>query len=110
MPFREKMRVCKIKILAYTSCLFYRRTDDSEYNAIFCQLIKGVIERCSGGEREELLRRLYLESPIITEDAIDILKQFVTMREQTTAITGVTNIPQSVLLHPFLLSWHRKSL
>ena len=72
-------------------CLFYRRTDDSEYNAIFCQLIKGVIERCSGGEREELLRRLYLESPIITEDAIDILKQFVTMREQTTAITGVTN-------------------
>ena len=69
----------------------FRRTDDSEYNAIFCQLIRGVIERCSGGEREELLRRLYLESPIITEDAIDILKQFVTMREQTSAITGVTN-------------------
>ena len=86
-----KNQVLFKKILAYTSCLVYSRTDDSEYNAIFCQLIKGVIERCSGGEREELLRRLYLESPIITEDAIDILKQFVTMREQTTAITGVTN-------------------
>ena len=37
------------------------------------------IERTDGKERENLLRRLYLESPIITEDAIELLKSFVTM-------------------------------
>jgi symplekin len=54
-----------------------RRTDDSEYNSIFCQLIHGVIEKTDGKDRQNLLRRLYLESPMITDDAIALLKQFV---------------------------------
>jgi symplekin len=54
-----------------------RRTDDSEYNSIFCQLIHGVIDKTEGKDRQNLLRRLYLESPMITDDAIALLKQFV---------------------------------
>ena len=38
------------------SSVFSRRTDDSEYNTIFCQLIQGVIERTDGKDRENLLR------------------------------------------------------
>ena len=60
------------------SSMYNRRTDDSEYNHIFSHLIRGVIDRCDGDDREALLRRLYLESPIITEEAIHILKEFVT--------------------------------
>ncbi len=47
-------------------------SDDSEYNSIFCTLIRGVMERSEGKDRENLLRRLYLESPIITEEAIGL--------------------------------------
>jgi hypothetical protein len=54
-----------------------RRTDDNEYNSIFCQLIRGVVDKTDGKERQNLLRRLYLESPMITEDSITLLKQFV---------------------------------
>ena len=60
------------------SSMYNRRTDDSEYNHIFSHLIRGVIDRCDGDDREALLRRLYLESPIITEEAIHILKEIVT--------------------------------
>ena len=38
------------------SSVFSRRTDDSEYNTIFCQLIRGVIKSTDGKERENLLR------------------------------------------------------
>ena len=39
------------------SSVFNRRSaDDSEYNSIFCQLIRGVIERTEGKERENYLR------------------------------------------------------
>ena len=38
------------------SSVFNRRTDDSEYNTIFCQLIRGVISSTDGKERENLLR------------------------------------------------------
>ena len=57
------------------SSLLSRRTDDSEYDAIYCTLIRGVIERTDGKERENLLRRLYLESPTITESAIGTVIQ-----------------------------------
>ena len=76
----------------------YTSRTDSEYNAIFCHLIRGVIERCKGGDREALLRRLYLESPIITEDAITILKQFVQV--ESNAITVVNLMKDLVMKRP----------
>ena len=38
------------------SSVFSRRTDDSEYNTIFCHLIRGVIKSTEGKDRENLLR------------------------------------------------------
>ena len=38
------------------SSVFSRRTDDSEYNTIFCRLIREVIKSTDGKDRENLLR------------------------------------------------------
>jgi symplekin len=57
--------------------------------SIFCTLIRGVIERTDGKERENLLRRLYLESPIITEDAIELLKSFITIMGSAIVIVNL---------------------
>ena len=88
---------CFYQGFSKASSMYTRRTD-SEYNAIFCHLIRGVIERCKGGDREALLRRLYLESPIITEDAITILKQFVQV--ESNAITVVNLMKDLVMKRP----------
>merc|ERR1712223_1647211 len=72
-----------------STVLCRRVQDDTEYNSIFCTLIRGVIERTDGKERENLLRRLYLESPIITEDAIELLKSFITMLGSAIVIVNL---------------------
>jgi len=72
-----------------STVLCRRGQDDSEYNSIFCTLIRGVIERTDGKERENLLRRLYLESPIITEDAIELLKSFITIMGSAIVIVNL---------------------
>lgn len=72
--------------------------DDSEYSNIFCTLIKGIIERTDGKEREHLLRRMYLESPIITEEAIEMLKGFVTIAG--SAIIVVNLMKDMVMRRP----------
>ena len=48
-----------------------------------------MIERTDGKERENLLRRLYLESPIITEDAIELLKSFITIMGSAIVIVNL---------------------
>ena len=75
-----------------------RNNDESEYNNVFCTLIRGVIDRTEGIERENLLRRLYLESPIITDDAIEVLKGFVTIIG--SAITVVNLMKDLVMRRP----------
>ena len=80
------------------STLLSRRTDDSEYDAIYCTLIRGVIQRTEGKERENLLRRLYLESPTITDSAIDLLKSFVTV--MGSAIIVVNLMKDLVMQRP----------
>lgn len=72
--------------------------DDSGYNNIFCHLIHGVVEKTDGKDREVLLRRLYLESPIITEDAIDHLKRIVCTAG--SALTVVNLMKDLVLKRP----------
>jgi len=54
-----------------------RRTDSSQYDLLFCELIRFVIETTDGKDRQILLRRIYLESPMITEEAISLLKNLV---------------------------------
>jgi len=57
-----------------------RRSDDTEYNNLLCNLISGVLERSDGIERDNLMTRLYLQSPMITQDAIELLKKYVLVK------------------------------
>ena len=57
------------------------RTDDTEYNELLCNLISSVLEKTEGVERDNLMTRLYLESPMITQDAIELLKKYVLVED-----------------------------
>jgi symplekin len=49
---------------------------DENYNRLLCTLIKHVVTRCKFDvkDREVLLHRLYLETPLISEEAMDLLR------------------------------------
>ena len=83
------------------SSLFNRTPGEiSKYNDILCSLLNGVNYRSevSRVDRDIALRRLYLESPIITSDAISLLKQFC--MEQGRALQGVSLMKDLVLKRP----------
>lgn len=81
-----------------TATLLSKRNDDKEYNSILCHLIQGAIDRTEGAERENLLKRLYLEVPIITEDSIQLLKKFI--QQRGTAIVVVNLMKDLVMRRP----------
>jgi len=74
--------------------------DDSSYNAILCALIRGVSVKAEVGQadRELIMRRLYLESPVITDDAILLLKEFC--QAGTGALAGVNLMKDLVMKRP----------
>ena len=76
--------------------------DDTSYNDILCSLIKGVsvTQDIGSADRENILRRLYLESPIITDDAIALLKQFCQGQAGAGALIGVSLMKDLVMLRP----------
>ena len=83
------------------SNLFNRRPGDvSAYSDILCSLLNGVHEKndVSTVDRDHVMRRLYLESPIITSEAISLLKQFC--QEPGRALTGVSLMKDLVLKRP----------
>ncbi|XP_023330368.1 symplekin [Eurytemora carolleeae] len=74
--------------------------DDNTYNEILCSLINGLNTRTEilPSDRDSILRRLYLESPIITSEAIGLLKQFC--QEPGRALSGVSLMKDLVLKRP----------
>jgi len=83
------------------SNVFSRRPGDvTAYSDILCALINGLNDRSevSHGDRDMLLRRLYLESPIITSEAISLLKQFC--QEPGRSLSGVSLMKDLVLKRP----------
>jgi len=84
-----------------SSNLFSRRPGDvSAYSDLLCALINGLNSRTevSQVDRDNILRRLYLESPMITSEAIGLLKQFC--QEPGRALAGVTLMKDLVLKRP----------
>merc|ERR1719312_1485682 len=83
-----------------TNILNRRPGDVTAYSDILCALINGLNERAevSQGDRDMILRRLYLESPIITSEAISILKQFC--QEPGRSLSGVSLMKDLVLKRP----------
>jgi len=81
--------------------LFNRRPGDvTSYSDILCSLISGLNLRSgvSTTDRDHILRRLYLESPIITGEAISLLKQFC--QEPGRALACVSLMKDLVLKRP----------
>merc|ERR1719315_821892 len=76
--------------------------DDTAYNEILCSLIKGVSLRpdLAQTDRDAIMRRLYLESPIITDEAISLLKQFCQGEGGAGALTGVNLMKDLVMKRP----------
>jgi len=76
--------------------------DDTSYNEILCSLIKGVSMRpdLPQTDRDAIMRRLYLESPIITDEAISLLKQFCQGEGGAGALTGVNLMKDLVMKRP----------
>merc|ERR1719315_928586 len=76
--------------------------DDMAYNEILCSLIKGVSLRLdlAQTDRDAIMRRLYLESPIITDEAISLLKQFCQGEGGAGALTGVNLMKDLVMKRP----------
>jgi len=86
-----------------TASLIKRRPgDDSAYNEILCSLIKGVSLRPDlvQADRDAIMRRLYLESPIITDEAISLLKQFCQGEGGAGALAGVNLMKDLVMKRP----------
>jgi len=78
--------------------------DDSCYNDVLCSLINGVILKpdLAPGDRDNIIRRLYLESPIITDEAISLLKSFCQGESSGGggALAGVHLMKDLVMLRP----------
>jgi len=83
------------------SAVFNRTPSDiNKYNDILCALLNAINYRAdvTKVDRDCMLRRLYLESPIITKDAISLLKQFC--QEPGRALAGVSLMKDLVLKRP----------
>lgn len=61
-------------------------------------MIRGVIKQVEGADRDNLLRRLYLEAPVITDEAIQLLKQFILI--EGAAMTVVDLMKDLVMRRP----------
>uniref|UniRef100_A0A0K2TH07 Symplekin n=1 Tax=Lepeophtheirus salmonis TaxID=72036 RepID=A0A0K2TH07_LEPSM len=80
-----------------SSSLLSRRIDN--YNYVLCYLIKGIISNVpEGKEKKSLFRRIYLESPLISEEAITLLKQYVQLEDN--ALSGVELMKDLVMIRP----------
>eukprot|EP00096_Caligus_rogercresseyi_P006892 TRINITY_DN2389_c0_g1_i1.p2 TRINITY_DN2389_c0_g1~~TRINITY_DN2389_c0_g1_i1.p2 ORF type:complete len:1145 (-),score=464.89 TRINITY_DN2389_c0_g1_i1:191-3625(-) len=76
-----------------------RRKDDehNNYNYVLCSLLKGILLHSSPPkDRESILRRVYCESPLLPDDAIQLLRQVV----RIDTIAGVDLLKDLVTLRP----------
>lgn len=73
---------------------------DENYNVLLKTLILEVMYKCKLDvrDREILLNRLYLEVPIITEDAMDLLKDMCC--DETKASIGLKLLEDLILKRP----------
>ena len=96
---------CMLQGFNRTAALLNKRPgDDAAYNSVLCSLIKGVSLKpdLPSADRDNIIRRLYLESPIITDEAISLLKAFCQGEGSSGggALAGVNLMKDLVMLRP----------
>lgn len=67
------------------------------YNFLLCTLIS-AIDLIPGKDRDPLLSRLYLEAPLITEDAVEALK--IVSSDETRGLAPLTLLKDLVVMRP----------
>ncbi|XP_069686905.1 symplekin isoform X1 [Periplaneta americana] len=71
---------------------------DENYNTLLCTMASNLIERAEMKDRDVLLARLYLEAPLITEEATDLLKNMCS--DETRAPVGLHLLQDLVIRRP----------
>ncbi|XP_037873084.1 symplekin [Bombyx mori] len=74
---------------------------DQNYNQLLCALVTQISERgdpVMEGCKDVLLRKIYLESPVITDEALDYLKHLVT--EDQVALLALELLEELCLMRP----------
>ncbi|XP_045536785.1 symplekin [Papilio machaon] len=74
---------------------------DQNYNQLLCSLITQVCERgdpLMENSKDLLMRKIYLESPVVTEEAIDYLKHLVS--EEKMALLALDLLEELCLMRP----------
>lgn len=81
-------------------CLKHDKKPDENYNSLLRTLIVEVMYKCKldARDRETLLNRLFLEVPIITEEAMDLLKDMCC--DETKATIGLRLLEELILKRP----------
>ncbi|KAL1131946.1 hypothetical protein AAG570_011557, partial [Ranatra chinensis] len=68
---------------------------DHNYSSLLCKLINSVIEHTEMKDRDVILTRLYLEVPVLTDEATELIKHF-----SATEVLGLNIVHKLSLMRP----------
>ncbi|XP_068627947.1 symplekin [Battus philenor] len=74
---------------------------DQNYNQLLCSLVTQICERGDPtveNSKDILLRKIYLESPLVTEEAVDYLKHLIT--EEKIALLALDLLEELCIMRP----------
>lgn len=74
---------------------------DQNYNQLLCALITQIFERgdpVTEASRDVLLRKIYSEAPLVTEEAVDYLRHLVT--EEKVAFLALEQLEELCVMRP----------
>ncbi|XP_033334950.2 symplekin scaffold protein isoform X4 [Megalopta genalis] len=80
-----------------TLCTKPQEAPHQAYNFLLCTLVS-AIDLVQGKDRDTLLNRLYLEAPLITEDAVEALK--MVSSEETRGLAPLQLLKEMVIRRP----------
>lgn len=78
-------------------CLKPAEAPHQAYNFLLCTLVT-AIDVLQGKDRDQLLSRLYLEAPLVTEDAVEALKNISS--EESRGIASLHLLKEMVIRRP----------
>lgn len=81
-------------------CLKHDKKPDENYNSLLQNIIIDVMCKCKldQRDREILLSRLYLEVPLVTDEAMELLKDMCC--DETKALSGLKLLEELIVKRP----------
>uniref|UniRef100_T1JDS4 F-box domain-containing protein n=1 Tax=Strigamia maritima TaxID=126957 RepID=T1JDS4_STRMM len=72
--------------------------EQSKYDKVLCGFLNRLLSRPDNKDRETLFQRLYIEAPLITENAVEILKKFC--YDESGANVGMCILKELIVKRP----------